>query len=203
MMGIRARNRAARLLSEVFQPPVVVTALLLVSPAPEPGFPGNAWFGAVAAFFVCVLPLGAVLLLVKLGKVTDHHVSRREQRAPVLAMAAASLLVGLGVLTAINAPQSVVVMVLAVVGGVVLTAVVSLFWKISGHAGAIAASTAIAVLMLGAAWSPLLLLIPAVAWSRVVVRAHTVAQVVAGAFISGGLITGLWWILTELTLHTG
>lgn len=203
MMGIRARNRAARLLSEVFQPPVVVTALLLVSPALEPGFPGNAWFGAVAAFFVCVLPLGAVLLLVKLGKVTDHHVSRREQRAPVLAMAVASLLVGLGVLTAINAPQSVVVMVLAVVGGVVLTAVVSLFWKISGHAGAIAASTAIAVLMLGAAWSPLLLLIPAVAWSRVVVRAHTVAQVVAGAFISGGLITGLWWILTELTLHTG
>jgi membrane-associated phospholipid phosphatase len=169
----------------------------------EPGFPGTVWFGAVAVLFVCVLPLAAVVLLVRLGKVTDHHVSDRRQRAPVLAMSVVSLLAGLAVLLAINAPNSVIVVVLAIVGGVVVLAVISLFWKISGHAGAIALTTVIAVLILGVQWLPLLLLVPAVAWSRVVLRAHTVAQVVAGAVVGGGVTAGLWWLLRELLVRIG
>jgi membrane-associated phospholipid phosphatase len=55
----------------------------------------------------------------------------------------------------------------------------------------------IAVLMLGPAWLPLLLLIPAVGWSRVVLRAHTVAQVVAGSLFGGIVMAGIWWILQE------
>jgi membrane-associated phospholipid phosphatase len=200
-MSIRAMNLAARVITELFQPTVTVALLLLFSPAVEPGFPGTAWFGAVAVLFVCVLPLAAVVLLVRLGKVTDHHVSDRRQRAPVLAMAVVSLLAGLCLLLALNAPRSVIAMVLATVGGVAVLAVISLFWKISGHAGSIAFATAVAVLMLGAPWSPLLLLIPAVCWSRVVLRAHTVAQVVAGAVVGGGVTTLLWWLLLEVTVH--
>jgi membrane-associated phospholipid phosphatase len=200
-MSIRAMNLAARVITELFQPTVTVALLLLFSPAVEPGFPGTAWFGAVAVLFVCVLPLAAVVLLVRLGKVTDHHVSDRRQRAPVLAMSVVSLLAGLCLLLALNAPRSVIAMVLATVGGVAVLAVISLFWKISGHAGSIAFATAVAVLMLGAPWSPLLLLIPAVCWSRVVLRAHTVAQVVAGAVVGGGVTTLLWWLLLEVTVH--
>ena len=114
-----------------------------------------------------------LLGLVRLGKVTDHHVSDRRQRAPVLLMALASVLAGLLVLEAVGAPRSVVVMVLAIVGGIVVLAAVSPFWKISGHAAAISSSAVITVLMLGPAWLPLLVLIPAVGWSRVVLRAHT------------------------------
>jgi membrane-associated phospholipid phosphatase len=203
LMSIRARNRVAWFLSEAFQPPVTVGLLLLLSPVIEPGFPGTVWFGALAVLFVCVLPFALVLLLVRLGKVTDHHVSDRRQRAPVLALAVVSLLAGLGLLTAIHAPRSVIVMVLAIVSGVVVLAVISLFWKVSGHAGAIALSTAVAVIMLGAPWIPLLLLIPAVGWSRVVLRAHTVAQVVVGALVGGGVTTGLWWLLRELLVRAG
>jgi membrane-associated phospholipid phosphatase len=201
--SIRVKNRVARVITEALQPPITVALLLLLSPAMEPGFPGTVWFGAVAVLFVCVLPLAAVVLLVRLGKVTDHHVSDRKQRAPVLAMSVVSLLAGLAVLMAINAPYSVIVVVLAIVGGVVVLAVISLFWKISGHAGAIALTTVISVLILGAQWLPLLLLIPAVGWSRVVLRAHTVGQVVAGALVGGGVTAGLWWLLRELLVRMG
>lgn len=77
--AIRLKNRVARWLTEVFQPPVVVGIQLLISPMTQPGFPGTIGYGALAALFVCVLPL---LLLVRMGKVTDHHVSDRRQRAP-------------------------------------------------------------------------------------------------------------------------
>ena len=197
------RNRVALFLSAVFQPPVTVAVLLLLSPVVEPGFPGTAWFGALAVLFVCVLPFAAVLLLVRLGKITDHHVSDRRQRAPVTAMALLSLLAGLGLLTVVNAPVSVIVTVLAIVGSVVVLGVISVFWKISGHAGAVALSTAIAVLMLGAPWIPLMLLIPAVCWSRVVLRAHTAAQVVMGALVGGGVAAGLWLLLREVMIRAG
>ena len=203
IVSIRVKNRVARVITEALQPPITVALLLLLSPAMEPGFPGTVWFGAVAVLFVCVLPLAAVVLLVRMGKVTDHHVSDRKQRAPVLAMTVVSLLAGLGVLLAINAPYSVIVAVLAIVGGVVVLAAISLFWKISGHAGSIALTTVISVLVLGVQWLPLLLLIPAVGWSRVVLRAHTVAQVVAGALVGGGVTAGLWWLLREVLVRVG
>lgn len=197
------RNRAALFLSAVFQPPVTVAVLLLLSPVIEPGYPGTAWFGALAVLFVCVLPFAVVLLLVRLGKITDHHVSDSRQRAPVMAMALLSLLAGLGLLTAVDAPASVIVMVLAIVGSVVVLGAISVVWKISGHAGAVALSTAIAVLMLGAPWIPLMLLIPAVGWSRVVLRAHTAAQVVMGALVGGGVAAGLWLLLREAMVRAG
>lgn len=193
--AIRAKNRIAGWITEVFQPPVVVSVQLLVSPLTQPGFPGTMAYGALAALFVCVIPLLLLLVLVRLGKVTDHHVSDRKQRAPVLLMALGSIVAGLLVLEAAGAPDSVVAMVLAVVGGVVVLAGVSPFWKISGHAAAISSSAVIAVMMLGAAWLPLLLLIPAVGWSRVVLRAHTVAQVVAGSLFGGVVMAGIWWLL--------
>ncbi|MDQ0862522.1 phosphatase PAP2 family protein [Arthrobacter globiformis] len=203
IISIRVKNRVARTITEALQPPITVALLLLLSPAMEPGFPGTVWFGAVAVLFVCVLPLAAVVVLVRMGKVTDRHVSDRKQRFPVLAMSVVSLLAGLGVLLAINAPYSVIVVVLAIVGGVMVLAVISLFWKISGHAGAIALTTVITVLILGAPWIPLLLLIPAVGWSRVVLRAHTVAQVVVGALVGGGVTAALWWLLRELLVRIG
>lgn len=192
---VRTKNLTARWLTEAFQPPVVVSIQLLISSLPEPGFPGTVGYGALAALFVCVLPLFLLLILVRRGKVTDHHVSDRKQRAPVLLMALGCIALGLLVLSAVGAPQSVVAMVLAVVGGVAVLAAVSLFWKMSGHAAAISCSAVVAVLMLGAAWAPLLLLVPAVGWSRVVLRAHSVAQVVAGSLFGGLVMAGIWWLL--------
>ena len=193
--AIRVRNRTARWLTEVFQPPVVVSQQLLISPLAQPGVPGTIGYGALAALFVCVVPLVVLLVLVRLGKVTDHHVSDRKQRAPVLLMALGCIAVGLLVLGAVDAPESVIAMVLAVVGGVAVLAVVSPFWKMSGHAAAVSCAAVVSVLMLGAAWTPLLLLVPAVSWSRVVLRAHSLAQVVAGSLFGGLVMAGIWWLL--------
>nr|WP_307433559.1 phosphatase PAP2 family protein [Pseudarthrobacter defluvii] len=192
---IRIKNRTARWLTEVLQPPVVVSLQLLLSPLPEAGFPRSIGYGALAALFVCVLPLVVLLVLVRLGKVTDHHVSDRKQRAPVLLMALGCIAVGLLVLNAVDTPPSVVAMVLAVVGGVAVLAAVSPFWKMSGHAAAMSCAAVVYVLMLGPAWAPLLLLAPAVSWSRVVLRAHSLAQVVAGSLFGGVVMAGMWWLL--------
>jgi membrane-associated phospholipid phosphatase len=115
-------------------------------------------------------------------------------------MALGCIALGLLVLNAVDAPLSVVAMVLAVVGGVAVLAAVSPFWKMSGHAAAMSCAAVVSVLMLGAAWAPLLLLIPAVGWSRVVLRAHSLAQVVAGSLFGGVVMAGIWWLLRDWLL---
>lgn len=190
-----ASIRIAHVISEVLQPPLVVAVMLLVSPAGDSGFPGTIWFGALALCFVCVLPFTVVIWLVRLGKITDHHVSNRKQRAPVLMMTAVSVGVGLLVLMSLDAPASVLAMVLTIVGGILVLAVVSLFWKMSGHASAIACSAVIGVHMLGPYGLLLLLLIPAVGWARVVLGAHTFGQVVAGSLFGGVVMAGAWSLL--------
>ena len=188
-------SRVARWVTEVLQPPAVVTGLLLISPAAQPGFPATMAYGALAALFACVIPLLVVIVLVRLGRVTDHHVSDRHQRAPVLVMALGSIFAGLAVLAGLGAPVSVVAMVLTVVGGVAVIAAVSPFWKISGHAAAVSCAVVVTLLMLGQAWLPLLILVPVVGWSRVFLRAHTVPQVVAGSLFGGVVMAGAWWLL--------
>lgn len=64
--SIRAKSRVARWLTEAFQPPVVVSLQLLISPIAQAGYPGTIGYGALAALFVCVLPLVVLLFLVRL-----------------------------------------------------------------------------------------------------------------------------------------
>lgn len=195
MQASARRVALARVITEVLQPPVVVAVQMIVSPAASPGFPGTLWYGAIAAALTCLLPFVMLLALVRAGRVTDHHVSDRRQRGPVLAASLACVLVGLGVLMVIGAPPSVIAMVLALVGGIVLLGLVSLVWKISGHAAAITSAAVSFVILFGPAWWAALLLVPAVVWSRLVLGAHTLAQLVAGALFGGAVVVGLWRLL--------
>ncbi len=186
------RYVTARVITEAFQPPIVVAIMMLLSPAGSPGFPGTLWYGLVAAVFTCGVPFVLLVALVRAGKVTDHHVSDRRQRGPVLGLSLVIVLAGLAVLGLLHAPASVMAMVFALVGGIALLAIVSLAWKISGHAAAITSAAVSLLFLFGPAWWPALILVPVVMWSRLVLRAHTLAQLLAGAVFGGGIVVGLW-----------
>ncbi len=66
--------------------------------------------------------------------------------------------------------------------------VISLFWKISGHAGGIALAAGLIIRWYGWTWWPVVLLVPVMAWARVVTRDHTVGQVLTGVIYSLFLI---------------
>jgi len=71
----------------------------------------------------------------------------------------------------------------AMVAGMAITLLVSTFWKISIHASCVAGViTSLALLVDARAWwlSPLVL---ATAWSRMLLRHHSLAQVAAGTFL--------------------
>lgn len=182
-------RRLARVLTEVVQPPVVFSVLLVFSDVRSPSWPDQIWAGVVGAIFTCLIPWAVTGLQVLRGSVTDRHVSDHKQRAPILLVALGSTIVGVVILLVFRAPSSVFVMLGSFIAGIIFMIALSPFWKVSGHATAVAGTATITTLMFGWPGAIALLLIPAVGWSRLLLKDHSLNQVVAGT-VSGVVIVG-------------
>ncbi|GAA3290445.1 phosphatidic acid phosphatase [Arthrobacter citreus] len=174
-----ASARAARVVTETTAPAVLVGILLLLQPVLDPGV---TWLqGIVAAGFTVGLPFAGILWLKRRGRVTDHHVGRREQRAPILIASAVSIGVGALLLILLGAPAALFGEIGGVFIGLVLCLAANLVWKLSVHS-AVAAYVGLALLapvpVVGPALA--LLLASATGWSRVKLGDHTSTQVLAG-----------------------
>jgi hypothetical protein len=183
--------RVARGLTEIFAPAVLAAVLPIVIGlhAGRTVPVGLAW-GLLASVFSAVIPYGMIWYGVRRGRLSDRHIGVREQRTKPLALGLLSVLVGLALLGLLGAPRELVALVVALfVGGLVAT-VINHFWKLSVHASVAAGSMVVLVLAFGPALLATVVIVAAVGWSRVRLRDHTTAQVVAGTAI-GALISSL------------
>ncbi|WNM39716.1 phosphatase PAP2 family protein [Micromonospora halotolerans] len=189
-------GRLARLITEVFAPGVLVTALPLVAAARVSHSPQQflLWAGT-ALLFCAVIPVGVIVHGVRRGRLTDRHVGDRTQRARPLLTGLASVALGMALLAALRAPAELfaVIVVIFVVG--VACTLVNRWWKLSIHAAVAAATTTVLVLLLGPALHAGWVLVAAVGWSRVELRDHTWPQVVAGAVTGAPLAAGAFLAL--------
>jgi membrane-associated phospholipid phosphatase len=175
------RLRLARLVGEVLSPPPILAVLALVVAWDSGPTPGRAvLWGGVAAVSVSLLPYAIILYGVWRGRLSDRNISLREQRIRFGLVAITSILTGLAVLAAFDAPAALVALLASIAVGVACGWVITLWWKISVHAAIAAGAATVLPLVLG---PPLLATWPVVAliaWSRVQVGDHTPAQVLAG-----------------------
>ncbi|WP_155058861.1 phosphatase PAP2 family protein [Streptomyces blattellae] len=93
-------------------------------------------------------------------------------------------------MTWLDAPKAMVALVVAMLATLTVLLTVTAFWKISVHS----AVTGGALAMLALTWSPLVWItypvVAVVAWSRISLRDHTLAQTIAGA-VAGTVTAGL------------
>ncbi len=151
---------------------------------------GAAW--QWAGFYVVVtilLPCAYIIWLVRRGQITDFHLPLREERIRPLLFSLVTALVAWGILhrTTVPAPLKL----LATVNGLqaLLFFLITLRWKISLHCAAAAILSQLALTFFGVGALPLLMSVPLIAWSRVHMRRHTLAQTVAGACLGSAIVT--------------
>lgn len=192
--SVPPRQRAATLLSEVLSPGVLVTGVLLVVGWGSTHSPAGAGWGLFAALFCSVVPYAAVLVGVRLGYWSDHHIRDRRQRTVPFLIAIGSVAAGIAALVVLGAPSAVLALVVAILAGLVSTSAVSLWWKVSVHTTVASATTCVLVLAFGPVLAAALPVVALVAWSRVALNHHTVAQVVVGA-LQGALVCGPVFVL--------
>lgn len=180
--------RAATLISRVSSPTLLLAVLYPVVGALAVGWAGVAW-SLVGIVFTVATPAAIVDVGVRQGRYTDHHLSRREQRALPMGLSAASVLIGVAVLVLAGAPRAIVALQVAVLVTVLVVTAVTLVWKVSLHVAVVGAAACVLTLLGGGWWALSWLAVPVVGWARLRLTAHTLAQVVVGCVL-GALVTG-------------
>jgi membrane-associated phospholipid phosphatase len=189
------RRRIARLVTEVMSPVVLIVVVTLIVAVHSAGAFRGLTLGLVAIFFAGGLPYGLVLIGVRRGVLTDHHVSRREQRPKMMAIALASVVVGLLVLHWLDAPRALFALVAAMVAGLAVALAVTSFWKISIHAAAAAGTVACLAILVSPWWLLLAPLVALTGWARVEIRDHTPVQVLVGAIVGAVVAAGVLFLV--------
>lgn len=190
-------NVVAGTVTEVCSPAVVVVLLSLAVAWHATGYrlgPSLLW-GMVVAVFSSVLPMAFIVRGARQGRWDGHHVRNREGRRVPMLLALASTVIGLTILL-LGGPRDLVALDLAMLTTLIVCTVITHWWKISLHSAVAGGATATMVLLYG----PLALVgvpvVALIAWSRVVVRDHTVAQAIAGA-VAGPAVGGVVFVLAR------
>ena len=152
-------------------------------------------WGLLASLFPSIIPFLFILVGVRRRQLSDHHVRVREQRPVPLLVAGACIVIGLTVLAWSDAPSEVVALVAVLLAGLVTSLLVTLFWKLSIHTAVMAAALVILAFVFGRGLLALAPVVALVAWARVVVDDHNLAQVIAGAALGVTVAGGVFPLL--------
>ncbi len=152
------------------------------------GRAGIGW-GLLAALFTAVLPTLFIGYGIRRGRWGDRNVGARRPRLIVLAFITSSVAACLVLLVAAGAPRLLTGYLAFMLGSVAVLALVTVVWKISIHCAVASGSVTILSLLFGPLVLPLYVLVALLGWSRVALKDHTVAQVVAGAVLGAGAAT--------------
>jgi membrane-associated phospholipid phosphatase len=187
-LPVRWDERLAHLVSDILCPPVTVSIglLVIVRSTHEP----RAWIWAWIIIALTIgIPASYIFWKVYSGEISDFHIPVRTQRFRPMVLSILCALLTLAILWVGNAPP----LLMSFMGfGIILAAVmllITLQWKISGHSTAIAGMIILLIYSMGQAVWLALLLIPLVAWARIRLKRHTLAQTIAGAVLGIIFIT--------------
>ncbi|MFI7608520.1 phosphatase PAP2 family protein [Micromonospora sp. NPDC049366] len=186
-------SRVAKAVTEVLQPAVWAAAMpVVVALVASPTVGAGIRWGAFAALFSAVIPFGAILYAKRTGRVSDHHISQREQRKGVLLVGIASVALSLVLFWLLDAPRPLVAMIAVMLVVLAATTAVNQAWKMSAHAATAAGAVAVLTLLAGPPLAAGVLIVAVVGWSRVYLRAHTALQVIAGAAMGALLAAAVY-----------
>jgi membrane-associated phospholipid phosphatase len=146
------------------------------------GARGLAW-GAVAAAFAGVLPTLFINRGIRDGRWDDRNVGAKRPRLIVLTFIIASVAVGLILMVGLGAPTELSGYFGCMLGSIAVLAAITTVWKISIHCAVASGSVTILALLFGAWLVPAYLLVALTGWSRVAVKDHSIAQVIAGSVL--------------------
>jgi membrane-associated phospholipid phosphatase len=191
----------ARILSTIFNPFLTALALFIILSHVRTHTTEEFWrLLFESTFFTSIGPMLFIFWLYATDRISDLDMSVREEREKVFGVFVVFYVLGTIALWLTHAP----VLLMATMAGYSLSTIVvqyiTRYWKISTHALGITAPLVALCLLYGRQPIPFLVLIPMVCWARVYLKAHTPAQVVAGAVLAAASVGLFFWLFHVRTL---
>jgi hypothetical protein len=174
----------ARAASTVLAPAPVAGLVLLIAAARTTT--RSSEFSVIAAVAIgcgVLFPRLCIEYGVRRGWFSNPDLSRRQERALPLAIGAVSVMAAILLVHIAGGAQAVVDSLYAMAFVLAIGLGVTFIWKVSLHVAAMTGAVIILGQLLGAVCVLLVPLVILVAWSRLELREHTLAQVGAGAVV--------------------
>ena len=193
----------ARLVSDLVSPPVVWAILVIPVALQYSRTTAEAlMWSALYSFFICVIPLGFVAYMVKIGRIGDIHMKERRERLRPLLLSIICTTIVWWLLRVGDAPPALPLLALISLIQISIIALITLVWQISMHMMSIAgAAIAVGIIFSMSVGFLMVPLVPLVGAARLKLKRHTPAQIVAGTII-GALVPVLLLMWLPMSLIT-
>lgn len=182
-------EQLARAISELFAPWILNIGFFVVL-----GASTGAWAPAlVAVAGTGLVPMGLIVLLMRMGRVGNHHITERSQRSLVYGGIFLCVLALVAVLAWLDAPRVIWVGVFSALVFLVIFGLVTLRIKASVHVGLWVCLIVFLGLTVSSSWWLGLLFTPVTAWARIRINHHTVTEIIAGT-VTGAVVTTVCYL---------
>ncbi len=183
------KKHIASLTSSIINPFLVSAAMVLLIALNATGSTADVMKWFLIPIAISILPIFIfVLYLFKYGKVDSIFITIRAQRNKVYTVAVILIGVDCAVLFFLKAPLMLVALFIAIFLTGLSFAGVNRWLKISIHTAAITVAVTTLFVLYGQKAAVSVLLVPLVAWSRVEIEHHSLAQVIVGGVLAGMII---------------
>ncbi len=201
MKNRRVWRDLARILSTIFNPFLTALALFMILSHIRARTTEEFWWMLfLSTFFTSIGPMLFIFWLYASDRISDLDMSVREERQKVFSVFVVFYLLGTVTLWLVHAPTLLIATMAGYTLATIVVQFITRYWKISTHALGITAPLVALSLLYGRQPLPFLPLIPAVCWARVYLKAHTVAQVLAGSALAVASVAFFFWAFHVRTL---
>jgi membrane-associated phospholipid phosphatase len=144
---------------------------------------------------VSILPVFSVIIyLVRSQKLESAFINVRKQRTKIYLLAGVCAGIGYINLHCLGAPKELIATFVAGLSGVVVFMCVNLLWKISLHTAFVTASVTALIILYGSIATVTVVLVPSIAWARIELKHHSLAQVVTGALLATSIVMVVFYL---------
>jgi membrane-associated phospholipid phosphatase len=187
------RDRIARLVSNIFNPFLMSASVLVLLSFKDAPSVAEALKWAAISLAISVLPVFSVVIwLVCRKKMDGFFDNTRGQRRSVYIVASALGVLGCGLMWGLKAPEMLSVTFTTGFVELVVFMGINHYWKISLHTAFAAGAVTIVSLVYGLAAIWTILLLPPVAWARIALKQHSIAQVATGALLAAVIVVAIF-----------
>ena len=185
----------ARLISGLLSPLVVsiLASFFLVFKISGSYLYATTW-ALLSSFFAGLVAL-FVFYGVKRGFFSDYDVSKRQERTALFAFTGIVSVLYFIVAFLLNGPRILLIGLGILLFGIFLAQIINKKIKASIHLAVFSAFIIIVGILYGGIFWMLLILIPVVAWSRIVLKKHVLLETIVGTILGTLLVIGSYFII--------
>lgn len=189
------RERIANLTSNILNPFLVSLVLILLLSFKSTSSALDAVKWSLISIAISILPVFSVIIyLVRKQRLESPFIITRRQRTKIYLLTGVCAGIGSIIFPYLGVPPTLRAAFVAGLSAIVVFMCVNLLWKISLHTAFVTASVTVLIILYGSMAAVTVVLVPLIAWSRIELKHHSLAQVITGALLAALIVVVVFYL---------